>query len=68
MRKINQKEKQELETLIKGLKLESLELTLLELTEMRTSKLEDLTSIEAAALTRRFKNFDDTHYLEIKHL
>jgi hypothetical protein len=68
MRKINQEETAELESLIKGLELANLETTLLELTEMRTSKIEDLTMVEAAILTRRFKNVDDTYYLEIKDI
>lgn len=68
MRKINQEETEELESLIKGLELENLETKLLELTEMRSSKLEDLTMIEAKVLIQRFKNVDDTHYLEIKDI
>lgn len=67
MRMINENDIRELNQLVKSLELENPDLTILEFTEMRTSKIEELTAIEAAVLIHRFNEFNGIHYVEIKN-
>ena len=66
MKKINDQKIKELQSLIKTVKLKTPETTILELTEMRTSKIEELSSAEAEALINRLKKFNEPYQISIK--